>query len=252
MMAPTLIAFLLSLLPVCGAQAQEAGRVIVIEADEWCPINCSAGPQPGVGIELAKRIFEPMGYMVVYKVVPWITALSDARSGKADAVVGANRNDDRNLVFPDNALFDMTDDFYVRKGNPWRYQGVHTLKDKRIGIISGYGYGEVVTSFLSGGSGIQVTASSGAKALLENISKLQDGKIDVIIESKPVMEYTLSRMELREDIVWAGGVAQLPVYLAFAPGPKATELRVVFDSGMRRLKASGELNAIYAAYGLRR
>ncbi|NBO19029.1 MAG: hypothetical protein EBV03_07370 [Proteobacteria bacterium] len=235
------------------AYGQDVNKSIIIEADEWCPINCANGPKPGIGIEIAKRIFEPLGYSVIYKIVPWTKALSDVQSGKADAVVGANRNDGKGLIFPDYSLFNMSDDFYVRKGNPWRYQGPHTLKDKRLGIISGYGYGDVVTEFLSSGSSSgKVFAASGARALAENVEKLRDGKIDVIVESKPVMEYTLSVLDVSNEIVWAGGVRQLPVYLAFAPGPKATELRVLFDAGVKKLQASRELDAIYAAYGLRR
>ncbi len=90
-----------------SAAAQEAPPkpVITIEADMWCPINCTpADARPGVGIEIAKKIFEPLGYRINYVIVPWTQALADARAGRTDAVVGANHQDDATLIFPTKML----------------------------------------------------------------------------------------------------------------------------------------------------
>ncbi len=236
-----------------AAHADEPQKMLTIEADAWCPINCAAdGTQEGIGIDLARKIFEPLGYRVNYVVVPWTQALSDVRSGKTDAAVGAGAQDDASLVFPASYLFNISDDFYVMQGNPWRYQGPYTLKDKRLGIAAGYGYGDVLTQFIKDNitrSGT-IQAVSGNDALAQNIAKLRAGQIDILVESKPVMDYYMQKKG-ETQIVWAGGIAQAPIYLAFSPAkPASRQLAAQYDAGIKRLSASGQLSAIYRAYGL--
>ncbi len=238
-----------------AAMAQDTpSKTLTIEADEWCPINCAPGSgQEGVGIELARKIFEPLGYKVNYSIVPWTQALSDVRSGHVDAAVGAGPQDDSTLMFPSNAILNITDDFYVLNGNPWRYQGPYTLKDKRIGVITAYGYGPVVEQFISENKSRAnvIYEASGNDALSDNIAKLRAGKIDILIESKPVMDYTLRKKGAEGQISWAGGIAQSPVYLAFSPGGSNSRFfSTQYDAGIKRLKASGELDTIYRNYAL--
>lgn len=236
--------------------AQDAApKILTVEADEWCPINCTpASGQEGIGIDIARKIFEPLGYKVNYVIVPWTQALTDARSGTIEAVVGANMQDDPSLLFPSSYLFNISDDFYVMNGSRWRYQGPYTLKDKHVGVIAGYGYGAVITQFikenLSRSGAIQAT--SGKDALNQNMARLREGKIDVLIESKPVMDYNLQKKG-ETQIIWAGGVEQAPVYMAFSPkNPAGRTLQNQYDVGFKRLEASGEIARIYRNYGLKR
>ena len=238
---------------VFSAHAQ-SNKTIVIAADEWCPINCAEeNSQQGIGIELARKIFEPMGYKVEYKIMPWTEALKQVRAGQVTAVVGASKHDDKTLVFPDNAIKEVSDNFYVRSGSTWRYQGPHTLKNKRVGIIEDYGYGDVVRNFIAQNKFMADTihTAKGKAPLKENIEKLIDGKIDILIESKVVMDYTFKDANIADKIVWAGSVPQDYVYLAFSPAlPQSRQLAAQYDGAIRSMKTSGALKQMYAAYGL--
>ena len=247
--------FVLSFSSLPAVAAEQSQQTLTIEADEWCPINCNpSASQLGIGIDLAKKIFEPLGYRINYVVVPWTRALEDVRSGKADAVVGASRSDDARLVFPDNAITNISDDFYILKGSPWQYQGEFTLKDKHVGVIDGYGYGEVVTKYINAHKNIpgEIFISQGKDALNQNIEALINRKIDLIIESKVVMDYHLQKMNLDDKLVWAGGVPQAPVYVAFSPKlVQSARLKAQYDAGIRQLQASGALAGMYSSYQLR-
>ncbi len=236
-----------------SAQAQQAG-VIIIAADSWCPINCKAPEAKlGVGIDLAKAIFEPLGYQVRYQIMPWSDALAKVRAGTVDAVVGASRNDDATLVFPAQDVLNISDDFYVTKGDSWRYQGVHTLKGRKLGVVKDYGYGAQVQEYVHSNEGnlSLVQASEGDDALKTNIRKLMNHQLDVVVEAKPVMDYTLASLHQEEALTWAGSSPQSPVYLAFSPAlPGSRALADQFDAGMRRLAASGKLAGFYRPYGL--
>ena len=238
---------------IFSAQAQSS-KTIIIGADEWCPINCTnTGKQQGIGIDLARKVFEPIGYKIEYQIIPWSEALKLVREGKINAVIGASRKDDKTLIFPDNPITEISDNFYVRTGSPWRYQGIHTLKNKRVGIIQDYGYGDVMTDFIAKNkftADVLYTAQ-GKTPLKDNIEKLMDGKIDVLVESKIVMDYTLKNSNLAEKIIWAGSAPQDYVYLAFSPAlPQSKTLAAQYDATIRSMKASGALKQMYSVYGL--
>ncbi len=229
-------------------------RTLTIAADSWCPINCARSQgRLGVGIDLAKAIFEPLGYTIDYRLMPWSEALARVRSGQVDAVIGASRYDDASLVFPRQPVYNITDDFYVLKGNSWRFQGVHTLKAKKIGVIADYGYGNAINEYIRNNSDHvnAVQFATGENALRDNIKKLLSNQIEVIVETRPVMEYTILKMKLGDKIAWAGSSPQAEVFLAFSPASEASRgLAAQFDVGMQQFGASGRLEGFYSAYGL--
>lgn len=229
-------------------------QTITIAADSWCPINCTKPETKlGVGIDLAKAIFEPLGYEINYVIMPWTDALKKVRTGEVDAVVGANHNDDESLIFPRQSIYNSSDDFYVLKGNSWRFQGMHTLKAKKMGVIADYGYGPEISEYIRNNqaNADMIQFAKGEQALADNIKKLQNREIDLVVESQPVMEYTIATMHLGDKVIWAGSSSPSKVYLAFSPAlPKSRQLAVQFDAGMRKLSESGKLDGFYTAYGL--
>lgn len=232
----------------------QSNKVITIAADEWCPINCAPkSKDEGIGIDLARKVFEAQGYTVEYKIMPWADALKQVRTGKITAVVGASRSDEKSLIFPDNAILEIHDGFYTRSGSSWRYQGVHTLKNKRIGIIEDYGYGEVVSDFIKKNqySAGALHIAKGKTPLQDNIKQLLEAKIDVLVESRVVMDYTLKTSDLSDKIISAGSVPQDFVYLAFSPAlPQSKALAAQYDAAIRSMKSSGALKQMYGKYGL--
>ena len=236
------------------AQAEEKGKTLTIAADIWCPINCDpAASELGIGIDLAKKIFEPLGYQVNYIVTPWARALDDARQGRIDAVVGANTTDDPTLIFPKNAITNISDDFYVRAENPLQYRDISSLSDQRLGIIKDYGYDAHLTEFIAGQmhKAGMIQAISGDTALEQNIKKLLAKRIDVLVESSVIMDYKIKTDGLKGKMRWVGGIPQGNVFVAFSPALTSSALHAQqFDEGMTRLKTSGELSALYQSYGL--
>lgn len=237
------------------AQGTPPKPILTIAADEWCPINCNPDDkQLGVGIDLARQVFEPLGYQIKYVVMPWTEALEQVHAGKVDAVVGANYEEGPELVFPSEPIYKVGDDFYVLKGSSWRYQGPYTLSGRRVGVIEGYGYDDITQKFIETNKNIPgaVQFEHGSNALQANIGKLIAGKIDVVVESRPVMDYTLHIMGMEDKIIWAGGISQEAVYLAFSPALPQSKLRAQqYDAAIKALKAAGKLGVFYKAYGLK-
>lgn len=227
-------------------------KVLTIAADESCPINCKVDDvMPGIGIELAQKIFEPEGYRVRYIVMPWARALADVRRGKVDAVVGANKEDGPNLVFPKTPIYDMTDDFYARRQQAPKDISLAELENKRIGTIKDYGYGRATQALLARLQPGTTEQVYGRDAVEQNLRKLVTGRIDVMIESAPVMRAAIARLKLQDKVVHVGSLLQGPVYLAFSPtSPQSTEYAKAYDTGMARLKREGVARMLYEKYGL--
>jgi polar amino acid transport system substrate-binding protein len=243
---------ILAILAIPQAEAVQFRRVLRIAADPWCPISCHpTASEPGVGVEIARAIYEPLGYRIIYTMEPWTRALNDVRHGKIDAIIGADRSDDPTLVFPQKPISHVSYDFYALRKNNLRGASMATLTSKRIGAISGYGYGTLDEFIKAQRSQGMIQNASGEDALQQNIMKLLAGRIDVIVESSTVMDYQLARLDLSDAIERVDGKPSGYVYLAFSPSlPKSKELTAQFDAGMAKLAKSGALDTIYRRYHL--
>lgn len=238
-----------------AAGAGEGDRTITIAADDWCPVNCDpAGGREGLGVDLARRVFEPLGYRVRYIVVPWARAVDDVRQGRVDAVIGANTADDSTLVFPRESLCRVSDDFYALREKRFSMASFDDLRHKRVGIVSDYGYGEKTRAFLARHhrQAGMVQVVSGEDALDQNIKKLRAGRIDVLVEAGLIMDDKLKVLDLTDRIIRIGSFPQGFVYLAFSPvDSRSRALAALYDAGIARLRVSGGLAEIYGRYGLK-
>ena len=230
-------------------------KTITIAADEWCPINCTPESyKEGVGIELARAVFEPLGYTVKYVVMPWARALEEVRKGTIDAVVGANTSDDNTLLFPKAAIYTIDDSYYVKKGSPITFYGVESLAKYKIGIIKDYGYNEEIMKLIERQHKKpgMIQETSGEDALQQNIRKLMAGRIDVLVESSAVMSYVVNQLQLDDKIVPIGFTRQGKVYLAFSPAlARSKQLVAEYEAGIAKLRKEKRLGEIYTPYGLK-
>jgi polar amino acid transport system substrate-binding protein len=221
---------------------------ITLVADPWIPYTGEeGGEEAGFMIEFAVKVLEKAGHSVVYKNVPWDQAVEETRKGKYNAIVGAYKEDAPDFIFPENEQGLGSNSFFVSTGNPWKYSGVESLKGKKIGIMSGYSYGEVMDKFFKGNP--DVVAESDLVKLLE---KLSEGKIDTIIEDNNVFMDAAMKNYMDEDVAEAGSVGEHNlIYVAFSPADsKSKGYADVLSKGMVELRQSGTLKTILEKYGL--
>lgn len=243
-------------LTVHAGVALAEGKTLVIAADVWCPINCDpkVANQEGIGIDLARRVFEPLGYRIKYVIMPWSRALEEVRAGKIDAVIGATVKDDPSLVFPKHSVQEAFDDFYVLADNPLVFKNMESLKGQRLGVIQDYGYSDEVVKFVVKQRNVPdaIQEVSGDRALEQNIKKLLAKRIDVVVENRPVMEYRLKRLGLEKEVRRIGSIPQGSIYLAFSPALESSKWRAAeYDRGIDRLKQQKALKPLYAAYEMK-
>ncbi|GGB41443.1 hypothetical protein GCM10011316_11740 [Roseibium aquae] len=240
--------FAITLALACFGSAQ--ANELVIAADPWCPFNCEPGSdKPGYMVEIAREVFEPLGYTVTYEQVNWARALVETREGKYAAVFGASIGDADDFVFPKEAQGKAGNAIFVAAGSDWSFSKPEDLSGKTIGLIRDYDYGDLGTQIETHG---EASFAGGDDALETNIKKLLAGRLDALVEEASVFNYSADQMGVSDQVRLEGESEYDPVYIAFSPArPESGKLAEELDAGMKALRSSGKLGEILSKYGLK-
>jgi polar amino acid transport system substrate-binding protein len=230
-------------------------EIIALRADSWYPYN--GDPQaekPGFMIEIARAVFEAAGHTVDYQVIPWTRALKDAELGNIDGVVGAARGDAPNFVFPNTPQGQTRYAFFTLANSTWNYKDPTDLQSVVVGMISDYSYGPTFDAWAKARTQTkQLQTTNGDTALEQNIKKLQRGRIDVLISSPDVFNWTVGAMGMaKQDFRQAGMLPEVDdIFIAFSPKRKSSDAYAkLLADGVLKLRADGRLATILARYGV--
>ena len=244
------------LLLLLATTVAASAATISVRADSWPPYNDT--PQEvkaGYMIEVLKEIFLPLGHKIDYRLLSWDESLAAVRKGQFDAVVGASKDDAPDFVYPKETFGRSGNGFFVLRGNPWRFQGLSSLTQVRLGVIESYAYNPELDNYLKAHKGTtRIVVAGGETPLGDLIDLLRQGKLDVIVEDTSVMTYALAKSKVPPgEIKRAGELGESSdLYVAFSPGGKnSREYARLFDAGLIKLRQSGRLQAILARYGLK-
>lgn len=259
--------FFLTYLPILFSAllfvpATTLADTILLKSDLWCPYNCAPDAQlPGYAIEMAATILEKAGHKLRYEVAPWSRALRLVKDGDISAVIGVTKNEAPELIFPDQEIGISVIHFFKRKGDPWKYSGVGSLRDVYVGIMADYEYGAELDAYFKKNKGTtRVQAIKSSTPLLLNIKKLLEGRIDVVPEDKAAFNEMTRSMGVSDRVEDAGmdpitskaALDESLVYIAFTPkNPRSREYARCISEGIELMRTTGELNRILAKYHLK-
>jgi len=228
--------------------------VLVAVADEWCPYTCAEdAPQPGYLVELVRAVFEPLGYRIDYRVMPWPRALRETQLGRASLAMGATPANARDLVLPALPAGRDESTFAVRRDSAWRYTGIPDLAAITLGVTADYTYFPEVDDWIERhrDNPDRIDVATGNAPLTTNLRKLESGRVDAFIENRNVLLHAAARHPTRLGIRMEGRIPGDDIVVGFSPfSARDTALAGVFDERVRQLRANGELAAILARYGL--
>lgn len=238
----------LFLASLCGAEE------LTVVADEWCPYNCAPNAErKGVLIEIAEKIFAAEGITIKYTILPWARAIEQVREGKSDALVGAARTDAPDFIFPEPPPAFAGNVFVVEPSNSWRYTGIESLQNVSLGIIQDYSYGEEIDGYINANKNnrnrIQIV--SGDDGLRMNLRKLLAKRVDVILDDRSVIDWTLkANPEFAAAKIVGEASPPDGAYIAFSPAhaERSKRLADLFATKLKALQQSGEVAKIAAHY----
>lgn len=137
--------------------------------------------------------------------------------------------------------------FMKQKGDSFEFNGVASLKDKRVGTVRGYGYGDAFSKNPD-------FTRDDAPDLVTNVRKLVAKRVDLTLEDELVARAILSKEDpkLLDQIEFTkGALSSNPLYIASGlKNPRHKEIIDAFNKGYSSIKGDGTLDKILNKYGL--
>ncbi len=208
----------------------------------------------GFIIDIEREIFEHAGYKLNFVAFSYARAIREAAKGKYDFTAAMIPMAVPGFIYPDHEVAVSEQMFVVKKGNPWRYDGINSLKGNTIGNIAFYDYSSISKEYnnylLS--TEADVTMVSGEDATLRMLKMISKGRVDTFSESRYILEYIMFQNKIASDFDFAGKLSKvLLTKLGFPQdASQSKKLIKIFDEGMTRIRKDGTLEKIMKKYNL--
>lgn len=230
----------------------ESERVVSVVCDTW--VNYTNKDGTGAYWEIVKAVFEPAGYEVACRTMPWKRAKNEVINKNADALIGEYYSETGNgtdylypqwhisIEDPVVALF--------KKGRikEWDKRGIYALENNRVAWIRGYDYD---TGFLKGIPVMKHEVSEISTGLAHIFRDMVDVFLDYesgIRHEAEGMSFTLN---LDRDCEIRIAKPGSRLYVVFANRARSEILIRLFDDRMKMLVETGEIDKIYSKWGQR-
>jgi polar amino acid transport system substrate-binding protein len=230
-------------------------KKLILVGDYWCPYNCSEDINyQGFLVDVTRRALYIYGIDIEYKLMPWHETLTEIKKGSIDGIIGISQTKGLDVITTNLPLEYSTTTAFIRTDTDWMYDGLASLRGKKLGIVMDYNLTEDISNFV----GMNYTTNpgmfiieDGKNAVIDSITNLIDGTSDVYIEDRRVVESYIKEHDLSHHIKNAGKTSKdpLPLYIAFnSKIPHAKEYIKFLEEGIASLKATGEYEDLRVKY----
>lgn len=238
---------LLAALSVC--LNAHAHPVVRVGTGDWVPYVDQQRADGGALSRLVKSIFNAAGYQVEFVYYPWDRNLLMLEQGGLDAVMPYSCTQARQRVgVCSEPVVKGEIVLFQRRDRQLDWQRVEDLQAFRIATTLGYSYGPQFD--VAQQSGVLKVQQSGKEDT--GFRLLELGRVDFHPQDRAVGYAMLRRLfsaREREAITHHPQLLNTePLHLLFRKdNARATELRAVFNAGLQRLAADGELERLQQA-----
>lgn len=203
---------------------------------------------PGYGFvgEFMKAIFEPYGYEVEIKVVPWARAYEDGKAGIIDAVWPSIMTEERKQWFVfSNVALESKYVLLTRKDAPIVFNDLSDLKQYTIGVLRG------------GSSGSELDTMPDIRKVQgtsfeDNLRMLLAGRIDAMTAEYVTVRYLLDtgfKADAPKLAFAEKPLSVISLYLMFSKKSAQRDALVAdFNAGLARIQASGVYETLLEKY----
>lgn len=204
------------------------------------------GTPKGIQFELAKTVFDKMDTEIKIKFMPWKRAMLIAEADKVDGLFGVVKTKERQkwLIYPEEPLMLVTATIFKRVDDPFVYKGVSSLKDKTVGVIKGYSYGEAFDNS-------KLFKKEEVKSIGQNFRKLLAGRVDLVAGYSVVGKHILKSMDLEDKIVSSQQAIHVtPIYVSFTRKPEHQKISEEYSRILKEYKKTEECRELMRRIGL--
>lgn len=240
---------------VLGLSFASAGYTTTLKVcyDQWPPMTIfptASAPQRGVIIDMLEHIYSEQGYTLEYYEVPLARGLDMVSEGMCDMLPEFlyTKNPDNGFIYADEPTFAYDSAFVIRRGDPWRYDGVSSLTGRRIATGPGWDYSSMSANYQDyiddpkNAQSVEVIA--GDHDVIDRILEMiRSHRVDVYADNELVLQYVLNQLDLHDSlqVVRPGlekPLVEMPIFSKQIPSEKRQILINIWNEG--RLAMKGE------------
>lgn len=246
--ARMLAALLLSLTLSAGA-VQAAPKILRIGTSDWQPYVDQSRADGGALGRLISAVFNEAGYRVEFLYYPWDRDVLMLQQGQLDAIMPYSCTPSRlNYGICSEPMVRGEIVLFHRVDQPLNWQRMDDLKHHRIAVTLGYSYGPEFDEALQQGR-LQVEQGRNDDI---GFRLLQLGRTDLHPQDRAVGYAMLRKLfpggEWRQITHSERYLNREPLRLLFRKDDaQAAELLRIFNAGLRRLAARGDLQRLQDA-----
>jgi polar amino acid transport system substrate-binding protein len=223
--------------------------------DQWAPMTIfpsEVSPARGVVIDMLDQIYTSKGYKLIYYEVPLARGLDMVAEGLCDMLPEYlfSKNSTKGFVYASEKTFAYSSAFVVRRDDPWRYNGIESIKGKRIATGPGWDYSSMSVDYQNyiddPKNSDLVEVIAGYDDVVDRIFRMiKENRVDLYVDNELVLQHILNRLNLGDDleIVRPGlekKLVEIPIFSKKIPAAKRQELIKIWNEGRLSLKGEKE------------
>lgn len=230
-----------------------AGRSLELAAADWAPYSIAGdASRPGIAHEYLRAAFARLGWTLRVHYLPWSRAVHEARLGeRIHGLLTAVPAEAEGLLLSRRPSFDYEVGLFTRPDSRWVYRGEASLRQIRLGIVAGYGYGEPLDRHvLDPAQQGRILRLSGGNTVPRLLRLLEIQRIDAFAEDRAVLHWHVRRQGASMP-TWreAGRLPAQPVFLALHPGLAGVQaLLAGLDRELARPPSRADLERLRRRY----
>lgn len=223
--------------------------------DQWAPMTIfpsETSNERGVVIDMLAQIYSSKNYKLEYYEVPLARGLDMVAEGLCDMLPEYlfSKQAEKKFVYANEATFSYLTAFVVRRDDPWRYNGIESIKGKRIATGPGWDYSSMSVSYQNyidepkNSNLIEVVAGNNdvVKRIFLMIS---ENRVDLYADNELVLQHMLNTLNLHDKlkIVRPGlekKLLEIPIFSKKIPTKRRQELIKIWNEGRLSIKGNKE------------
>lgn len=223
--------------------------------DQWPPMTIfptPSSPERGVVIDMLEYIYSSKGYTLDYYEVPLARGLDMVAAGQCDMLPEFlySKQAEKGFVYADEPTFAYDSAFIVRKGDPWRYDGIASLNNRRVATGPGWDYSSMSAgyqNFIDDPNNANfVEVISGDNDVIDRIfHMIKNNRADLYADNELVLQYVLNTLALHDslEIVRPGlekPLVEMPIFSKQIPAEQRQALIDIWNQGRQAIKGETE------------
>lgn len=218
-----------------NAFCAEAEKKITVVSPSWDKYTHENGS--GLYFELLQIIYEPYGFKVQSRIVPWARCKAMIQEGKADCMPAAYLTpDDDRWTYPNYPLdVDYTGVVFLPETIA-TWNGPATLSGHTIVWPRGYNFQNYIDIDFKW---TEIDSEQ------QGWEMVQAGRVDFYMDILPEIYSYMDNNNIYSESLQVETVFFIKTYMRFGTGDRSKELREMYDKGIQQLLESGELEHLY-------